>query len=45
MTALPARDRTEVMARLASVGEDTVKAKPDLNPLWEQLIATAKRGN
>jgi hypothetical protein len=26
--ALPAYDRTEVMAKLASVGEDAVKTKP-----------------
>ena len=31
------------MAKLASVGDDIVKAKPELKPLWELLVATAKR--
>jgi hypothetical protein len=43
--ALPAADRAEVMARLASVGDDIVKTKPDLKPLWDHMVATAKRSN
>jgi TRAP-type transport system periplasmic protein len=43
--ALPAADRAEMMAKLTSVGDDIVKTKPDLKPLWEQLVATAKRSN
>jgi TRAP-type C4-dicarboxylate transport system substrate-binding protein len=43
--ALPAADRAELMAKLASVGDDIVKTKPELKPLWEQLVATAKRSN
>jgi TRAP-type C4-dicarboxylate transport system substrate-binding protein len=43
--ALPAADRAEMMARLASVGDDIVKTKPDLKQLWEQMVATAKRSN
>jgi TRAP-type transport system periplasmic protein len=43
--ALPAADKAEIMAKLASVGDDIVKTKPDLKPLWEQLVATAKRSH
>jgi TRAP-type C4-dicarboxylate transport system substrate-binding protein len=43
--ALSAADRTEMMAKLASVGDDIVKAKPELKPLWDQMVATAKRSN
>jgi TRAP-type C4-dicarboxylate transport system substrate-binding protein len=43
--ALPAADRAEMMAKLASVGDDIVKTKPDLKPLWDQMVATAKRSN
>jgi hypothetical protein len=34
-----------MMAKLASVGGDIVKTKPDLKPLWDQMVATAKRSN
>jgi len=43
--ALPAADKAEMMAKLATVGDDIVKTKPDLKPLWEQLVAAAKRSN
>ena len=43
--ALSAADRTEMMAKLASVGDDIVKTKPELKPLWDQMVATAKRSN
>jgi TRAP-type C4-dicarboxylate transport system substrate-binding protein len=43
--AFPAADRTELMAKLSTVGDDIVKTKPELKPLWEQLAATAKRSN
>jgi TRAP-type transport system periplasmic protein len=43
--ALPAAEKAELMAKLSSVGDDIVKTKPDLKPLWEQLVATAKRNN
>jgi TRAP-type C4-dicarboxylate transport system substrate-binding protein len=43
--ALPAADQAEMMARLATVGDDIVKTKPDLKPLWDQMVATAKRSN
>jgi len=43
--ALPAADKAEMMARLASVGDDIVRTKPELKPLWDQMVATAKRSN
>ena len=43
--ALPAADKAEMMAKLASVGDDIVKTKPELKPLWEQMVAIAKRSN
>jgi len=33
------------MTKLASVGDVIVKTKPELKPLWEQLVATTKRSN
>jgi TRAP-type C4-dicarboxylate transport system substrate-binding protein len=41
--ALSAADKAELTAKLSSVGDDIVKAKPELKPLWELLVATAKR--
>jgi TRAP-type transport system periplasmic protein len=41
--ALPAAERAELMAKTASIGDDIVKTKPELKPLWDQLVATAKR--
>jgi TRAP-type C4-dicarboxylate transport system substrate-binding protein len=43
--ALPAADKAELMAKLASVGDDIVKTKPELKPLWDQMVAAAKRSN
>jgi len=45
LIALPAADRAEMMAKLASVGDDIVKTKPELKPLWDQMVAIAKRSN
>jgi TRAP-type C4-dicarboxylate transport system substrate-binding protein len=45
MVVLPAADKAEIMTRLAPVGEDIVKTKPILKPLWDQMVATAKRSN
>ena len=42
---LSAADKAEMMAKLASVGDDIVKTKPELKPLWDQMVATAKRSN
>jgi len=41
--ALPAADKAELMAKLGSVGDDIVKTKPELKPLWDLLKATVKR--
>jgi TRAP-type C4-dicarboxylate transport system substrate-binding protein len=43
LIALPAAEKAELMAKMSSVGDDIVKTKPDLKPLWELLVATAKR--
>src|SRR5215472_2660464 len=40
-----AADKAEMMNKLASVGDDIVKTKPELKPLWDQMVATAKRSN
>jgi TRAP-type C4-dicarboxylate transport system substrate-binding protein len=45
MVVLPAADKAEIMTKLAPVGEDIVRTKPVLKPLWEQMVATAKRSN
>jgi TRAP-type C4-dicarboxylate transport system substrate-binding protein len=45
LIALPGADQVEMMAKLATVGDDIVKTKPVLKPLWDQMIATAKRSN
>ncbi len=45
LIALPAADKAEIMAKLADVGDDIVKTKPALKPLWDQMVATAKRSN
>ena len=31
------------MQKMAPIGPDIVKTKPDLKPLWEQLLAAVKR--
>jgi TRAP-type transport system periplasmic protein len=36
-------DKAEMMAKLGSVGDDIVKTKPELQPLWDLLRAAAKR--
>jgi TRAP-type C4-dicarboxylate transport system substrate-binding protein len=41
--ALTEADRGELIAKVGSVGDDIVKTKPVLKPLWEQLLAAAKR--
>jgi TRAP-type transport system periplasmic protein len=40
---LPDADRAELMAKVAGVGGDIVKTRPALKPLWEQMLAAAKR--
>src|SRR3984957_9714131 len=41
--ALPAADKAELLAKLSPVGDDIVKPKPELKPLWDQMVAAAKR--
>jgi hypothetical protein len=36
-------DKDEMMAKLSTVGDDIVKTKPHLKPLWDLLLAAAKR--
>jgi TRAP-type transport system periplasmic protein len=45
MIVLPAADKAAIMTKLVPVGDDIVKAKPILKPLWDQMVATAKRSN
>jgi TRAP-type transport system periplasmic protein len=43
--ALPAADKAEIMAKLATLGDDIVSTKPNLKPLWDLMVAAAKRNN
>ena len=36
-------ERAELMAKMRPVGDDIVKSKPDLKPLWDLLLAAAAR--
>jgi TRAP-type transport system periplasmic protein len=45
LEVLSAADRAEMIGKLSSVGDDIVKTEPELRPLWDQLIATAKHSN
>jgi TRAP-type C4-dicarboxylate transport system substrate-binding protein len=38
-------DKAEMMAKIGSVGDDIVKTKPELKPLWDLLHAAVKRSN
>ncbi len=40
---LSAADHAELMAKTATIGDDIVKTKPELKPLWDALRAAAKR--
>jgi TRAP-type transport system periplasmic protein len=42
ITLSPA-DHAELMRKMSTVGDDIVKTKPDLKPLWDMLNAAAKR--
>jgi len=41
---LSAADHAELMKKTAPIGDDIVKTKPELKPLWDMLLAAAKRG-
>jgi TRAP-type transport system periplasmic protein len=36
-------DHAELMTKMRPIGDDIVKSKPDLKPMWEALLAAAKR--
>ncbi len=36
-------ERAELMAKMRPVGDDIIKSKPDLKPMWDQLLAAAER--
>lgn len=40
---LSAADKAELMQKMAPIGPEIVKSKPELKPLWDQLLAAAKR--
>jgi TRAP-type transport system periplasmic protein len=43
LIALSAADKAELQTKMAPIGDEIVKTKPELKPLWDQLVATAKR--
>jgi TRAP-type transport system periplasmic protein len=45
LIVLPDADEADVLAKLATVGDNIVETKPVLQPLWNQMIAAAKRSN
>jgi TRAP-type C4-dicarboxylate transport system substrate-binding protein len=42
---LSAADKADMMAKLGSVGDDIVKTKPELQPMWDLVRAAAKRSS
>jgi TRAP-type C4-dicarboxylate transport system substrate-binding protein len=40
---LSAADHADLMQKMAPIGPDIVKTKPDVKPLWDQLLAAVKR--
>ncbi len=40
---LSAADHAELMQKMRPIGDDVVKTKPELKPLWDQLLAAAQR--
>jgi TRAP-type transport system periplasmic protein len=40
---LSAADHAELMQKMRPVGDDIVKSKPELKPLWDQLLAAANK--
>jgi len=43
ITLSPA-DHAELMRQMRPIGDDIVKGKPELKPMWDMLLAAAKRG-
>jgi TRAP-type C4-dicarboxylate transport system substrate-binding protein len=42
LEVLSPADRAELMARTGAIGDDIVKTKPELKPMWDLLRATVK---
>ena len=43
MVTLPEAESKELKEKIASVGDDIVKDKPDMKPMWDMLVAISKR--
>jgi hypothetical protein len=43
LDVLSAADRADMMARASTIGDDIVKIKPELKPLWNLLRSAVKR--
>ncbi|MGP0094110.1 MAG: TRAP transporter substrate-binding protein [Xanthobacteraceae bacterium] len=43
LITLSAADHAELMQKMRTIGDDIVKTKPELKPMWDLLNATAKR--
>jgi TRAP-type transport system periplasmic protein len=43
LNSLSPNDKAELMQKMAPIGPDIVKSKPELKPLWEMLLAAAGR--
>jgi len=43
LIALPAADKADLLARMRPIGADIAKAKPELKPLYDLMVATARR--
>ena len=43
LDVLSPADKAEMIAKTGGIGDDIVKTKPELKPLWDQLRAVAKR--
>jgi TRAP-type C4-dicarboxylate transport system substrate-binding protein len=43
LAVLPPADKAEMLAKTGTVGDDVVRAKPELKPMWELLRAAVKR--
>jgi TRAP-type transport system periplasmic protein len=43
LDALSPADKAEMMTKVGTVGDDIVKTKPELKPMWELLRAAARR--
>jgi TRAP-type C4-dicarboxylate transport system substrate-binding protein len=43
MVTLPEAESNELQQKLATVGDDIVKGKPDMKEMWDKLVAVSKR--